>query len=660
MKRTVFIDSFLLLCFASFLTWPLFHMEYLGNWPSIESTFISDARMLDNNLPHPEWQPLWYCGTRFDYIYPPALRYGTAIIAKLGHTSTARAYHLYTAVIYIFGIAAVYWLVLAGSASRAAALIASIATALLSPSFLFLSEIRLDSAYLVPQRLHVLMQYGEGPHISALSIIPAALAASLFALRAWRPAMLALAAVLCAFAVANNFYGATALGIFFPILAWAVWIGERSWVVWLRAAAITALAYGLCAFWLTPSYFNVTLVNLKWVAQPGNTWSLITGLIVAAVFCAGSLLLANRRPHREWTVFVVGAAIFLSLDVIGYYCIGFIVTGNPPRLIPELDLTLILLYTELFRALWKHSKLRIPAAILTALVFCQATTYLQHRRFPFPKSEPVTQRYEFRIAQWVHQNLPGARVLPSGSVRFWFDAWSDNAQSDGGSSQGMLNQIIPAANWQIFKGKQGSIAVLWLQALGTDAVIVPDKNSLEPYGDYSEPHKFQSVTNTLYDDRHGTAIYRIPRVHPSIGRIVDNQAIASVGSIRGGDDVETLTKYVKAVENPDQPATDVTWTGFDDVALQATVAQGQSVLLQETYDPVWKAEENGKPLQISRDPVMGFMMIGVPPGNHQIHMHFGTPSENRWGQLLFVLSSLTVAVLLFLRRRPRIQHDQPT
>jgi len=85
-------DTFLLLVLASALVWPLFRLEYLDNWPSIESTFIADARMLAARLPHPGWQPLWYCGTRFDYIYPPALRYGTALLSRPASVSTTRAY----------------------------------------------------------------------------------------------------------------------------------------------------------------------------------------------------------------------------------------------------------------------------------------------------------------------------------------------------------------------------------------------------------------------------------------------------------------------------------------------------------------------------------------------------------------------------------------
>ena len=45
---------------------------------------------------------------RFDYIYPPAIRYGTAITAMVTDVSPARAYHIYTAGIYCLGIAGVY------------------------------------------------------------------------------------------------------------------------------------------------------------------------------------------------------------------------------------------------------------------------------------------------------------------------------------------------------------------------------------------------------------------------------------------------------------------------------------------------------------------------------------------------------------------------
>ena len=86
------------------------------------------------------------------------------------------------------GIAGVYWLAYIGSRSRAQAWLAANSTPL-SPTSCHPSS-GPDSPDWGPQRLHVMMRYGEGPHISALSILGFALAASYLALRNWRPAVL--------------------------------------------------------------------------------------------------------------------------------------------------------------------------------------------------------------------------------------------------------------------------------------------------------------------------------------------------------------------------------------------------------------------------------------------------------------------------------------
>ena len=81
--KEIAFDFCLVFLYAAMLIRPYFRAKYQDKWSSIESTFISDARYLAENWPHPGWQPLWYTGTRFDYVYPPALRYGTAVIIEL-------------------------------------------------------------------------------------------------------------------------------------------------------------------------------------------------------------------------------------------------------------------------------------------------------------------------------------------------------------------------------------------------------------------------------------------------------------------------------------------------------------------------------------------------------------------------------------------------
>lgn len=653
-RRTAAIDSLAIACLVSVLIAPLFRLGYLDAWASIESTFIADARMIREYFPHFGWQPLWYCGTRADYIYPPALRYGTALISWLGHVPPVRAYHLYVAVFYVAGIVSVYWLVRIGSESRGSALLASAAAALLSPSFLLLPEARHDSGYLVPQRLHTLMNWGEGPHASSLALLPFALAAVWAALRTGKRVPFAGAAILCALVVATNFYGATSLAILYPIAVWSIWLCDRPAGLWLRAAAVPVLAWGLSAFWLTPSFVRITAENLRLVSLPGNTSSKVFFVAAMALFGLFSFRTSHRVPQHAWTVFVTGAAAAFTVWVLGFYALNLRITGEPARLVSEVDLVLILLSAEILRRLWGNAALRLPLALLVFTAFYPAVRYIRHAWSPFPPARNLTNVYQYRIAEWVHSHLPGARVFSTGTVRFWFDDWFDNAQPWGGSDQGVLNQSLPGPLYLAAHEDRAEVAVLWLQALGTDAMVVPGPKSPEPYQDYVRPEQFRGVLPVLTEEFPGTAIYAIPRVHAGIVRVVNRAAIDRVGELGRTASifsVAQLREYVSVIEEPAQPPAALAWHGTDEFEIDATAARGQSILVQESWDPAWRADENGIPLSVRVEHAMGFMLIDVPEGAHRIRMRFRTPPENRAGQIVFLLSALVLAAIAGGRRK---------
>jgi len=68
----------------------------MNRWDSIESTFIADGRFVKEQWPQPQWQPLWYYGTRYDYVYPPAL--AAALLSCV--FIPVKTYHLYAALSY--------------------------------------------------------------------------------------------------------------------------------------------------------------------------------------------------------------------------------------------------------------------------------------------------------------------------------------------------------------------------------------------------------------------------------------------------------------------------------------------------------------------------------------------------------------------------------
>ncbi len=658
MRRSWLIDCLAIFLLTSILIWPLFKTIYLDRWGSIESTFIADGRMQLANLPHRNWQPLWYCGTRADYVYPPALRYGTAIIAKVLSTSPAHAYHIYIAFFYALGIVGIYILVRVGNGSRGFAWLAAAAAAILSPNFLLTSRFRVDSLYRAPQRLHVLIDWGEGPHISALSVLPLVFAAAILAVRRNNPAWLGAAAVAAAIVVTNNFYGLTALAILFPILAWVSFAVQPNRRVLLSFGAIAALAYGLTAWWLVPSYLRVTSRNLKLVAEPGNLWSFVILIVLLAAYLAITFKLAPA-VKSTYPLFVWSGFLFLSLYVLGRMFSHFQVAGDAIRLVPEFDLFFILAAVELLRWLWNRPAGKLPAWLLRAAValviitaFWSGIRYVKRSHRLFPQDYAWSERVEYRTANWMHQNAPGQRALATGSIRFWYDVWHDLPQMDGGSQQGLLNPNIVTAQYRILRGNDMKLTRLWLTALAVDIAIIPEKMSKEFYHDLSEEiaAMWRKEFPILRDDGEGNIFYRIERRSSGIARIVGTKGISNLPAIPAEGEQSALEAYVAAIE-AELPAGDangrlrMTRPNTDAINIDVTLSQGESVLVQENYDSAWRAYSDGRLVNIERDPI-GFMVVHLPSGNHSLAILFEPTLESYIGRILSCISLIIVLMLV--------------
>jgi hypothetical protein len=640
-KSTYCLDALLIFILTAAVIWPLFKTRYLASWGSIESIFIADARFLMEHWPHPRWQPLWYLGTRFDYIYPPGLRYGTAALAKYFHLLPARGYHLYVAILYCLGIAGVYLLIRIGSRSRPAAWLGAFLVAFVSPSYLFIAEMRHDAKLVqyAPARLNVLIRYGEGPHMSAVALLGFALAFAFLGLQKRQSLALSVSAVFCALVVSNNFYGATSLAILFPTLVWALWLTHNDRWIWGRAFLVAALAYGLTAFWLVPSYIRVTTENMRVVSRPGNVWSVAAAAAAVALFAFFSWKFARGRPERAYLVWISGMFGFMTLNVLGEQFFGFRVAGEPSRLVPELDLVMVLLGVEIVRRCWIRTDWRFRTAMVTAIAVCfwPLRLYLQNPHRVFVRDPKVDERIEYKLTTWIAANLPDTRNMATGSLRFWYDGWHDLAQIGGGSEQGMLNYVSYEAQWQIVGDADAALTTLWMQALGGDALVMHFKNSKELYHDWTKPEKLAGHLPVIYDNGEGDVIYRVPRRFPDRARVVETARLRALPPVL--KDQSALQPYVQVVENgPDSPAR-VTRDGPDAMRIRATLKSGESVIVQETWDPAWRAWSGGRALEIRKDSV-NFMEIVAPPGEQEIRLEFGLPLENLIGRILTVAAAV--------------------
>ncbi len=659
-RKTLLLDSALIFILAAILIWPLFKVKYVDNWASIESTFIADARFLKDHWPHPNWQPNWYGGTRFDFVYPPALRYGTAALAKYYPRMTeARAYHIYTAFFYCLGLVGVYLFVRVISGHRWWAWLSAAGCALLSPSFLFLLDLRADSLILTPQRLGVLLRYGEGPHITAVSLLPLALVASYRALVAWRPIALAMAAVFCALVVSNNFYGATSLAICYPIVVWSVWITHLDRWMAVRAVAIGALAYGLTAAWLTPSYLEVTLNNLKLVSVPGNALSIWVALGLWMAYVLVTDRVSRGRRDRAYPTLVWGLFLFFTLNVLGHFFFNFRVTGEPGRMVPEFDMAFILFIAEGARWLWNRPvspRLRIATRVAIAAVllvcFLPAVRYLRHLYEPIVSYGNHKDRIEFQLSEWMHLNHPHSRSFVTGSLRFWYNAWFDLPHMGGGSEQGLINQRINLGFVRVMAEESPTRALDWLQAYGIDFAITHEAKSNEIYHDLTEPRKFASVATQIYDDGVGNLIYQVPRRYSSLARVVDTAQLTNIPNLAGDGTQEIVTAYAAAMEKgPDSPAS-LAWQGTDAFRVRGKVASGQSLVAMVTYDPAWHAYVKGQPVPTRID-ALGQIHLLVPPGEVEVQVVFELPKQNIAGRALTLLSLFAVTGLFYWSKRKR-------
>jgi hypothetical protein len=268
----------------------------------------------------------------------------------------------------------------------------------------------------------------------------------------------------------------------------------------------------------------------------------------------------------------------------------------------------------------------------------------------FPLWPDYQSRVEYRVTDWLWKNMPDARAYPTGSVRFWYDTWHDLAQVGGGSEQGLLNGQAETAQWETNLGPNPKPTILWMQNMGVDAIYVPDKQSQEVYKDFQYPQKLAGVLPVLFDDHQGNVLYKVPRRWAPRVRVVETAKLNAAKPQRFNDDVEYLQAYADVIEKgPDSPATMIR-DSTDSMRVHARLEPGQSVVVQESYDPAWHAWVEGKPAPMRKD-AMGMMVIDAPPGDHEIAVAFVTPLENIVGRVVTVLTLLAIAALLGLGLR---------
>ena len=626
MKRYLKLSAFPVTIFLLnfYVCRELFSLEYSHFGGSIEGAYVSISRYAMENWRDLSWMPLWYCGIPYQNTYPPLLHWLVAAASALFRLSPALSYHAVTAFLYCLGPVAVYWLAIRFSGSRAYSFWAGLAYSLISPSAFLIQHVRVDlGSALHARRLQTLTFYGDGPHVSALSLLPIALLCLDTAVKKRTPLYYLLAAISMAGVVLTNWLGAVALAaaVVSYLLAKTPGTAQSSARgVWLTVFGIGVLAYLLASPWIPPSTIKVIAFNAQTTGadytQVYKSVPTYIGLGIIAVLLLKYLTYRWNLP--QFLQFCLFFSFFMSSVTLAAEWGNIFVVPQPHRYHLEMELALCLTGVFVLRLLLDRAPRWSKVAIACVLLLLAGSQVHRYRRFARHLIQPINMhaRTEYKTAMWFDRHMNGRRVMVPGTSSYWLNAFTNIPQLAGGFEQGTPNWQNRVALYVIYSGenageKDGEIAVLWLKAFGVHAVAVGGPHSGEHYKPFRNPKKFEGLLEVAWRDG-DDVIYRVPHRSNSLAHIASPHEIVGRSPINGLD-VDPIRPYVAALEDPTRPLASFHWHSRDSARIIADLDPKQLLSVQMTYHPGWQATVNGSPRRIFSD---GLGLLVVAPRCH--------------------------------------------
>ena len=663
------LPIFALIAINFIIVYPLFKVGYTSHMGSIESAFISDARFIAQNYPYVSWNPLWYLGFPFHLFYTPLLPYLVATAHKIiSPIAVADWYHIIIALFYVLTPVSLYLLVKYLFRRQLIAISAALIYSLL-PSFSYLfPEVRAEAAgfNLAPWQLQVVThRYGDAPHVASLALIP--IAALLFLKLLKRPSLpryiwasLAIAAV-----ALLNLIGFLALVIILAIVLFSeMLVGEpkRKLITGLWCALVS---FGLVSFWYNPSFIGASLeFGQAGISMPGI---FLTALIGLALLVILFLALYGRGEIQPYFIIGAWALVFLTITALySQFSISLAPQADHYRYALELNMAgavlggvaLVSIYDRLRRLAIPWRKLAAVGFLALAafgIIFGSILSLRSAHDLTNPHPD-ISQTSEYQATRWLEANLVGdERVYATGSHAFWLNVFSEVPQLRGGTDQGATNPWWEHVTYQINKGADGEIAVLWCRALNIKYIVVNYLDSDVPYNrDYKHPGKFEGLLDPVYQfnprQTKGDIVYEVPLANNSLAKIVDGNAMRTLSTPESAVDRPALEAYVNIVDVSSRPAL-VSWHDEDALDIDCTTGDGEVVVVQITEDHGWRATVDGRKVSVGEDP-LGFIVIDPgAPGEHHIelrhHDSFGVWSF----RAIFIFTLAALGFLIVWRRK---------
>ena len=637
------------------ISWRLLKVEYTNQFSSVEGYFIAIARYISGHWGDFSWYPLWHCGMPYQDTYVPLLHLVVAATASLGHIPAARAYHGVIGVAYALGAPALYGMAVRLGAPRGAAFLSALCYGLFSPSALLMADVARDLGGLwYGRRLQVMTVYGEGPHVTAMTLLPVVVLALENALVKRTGRALALAALSIALVFLTNIPGSMALGV--AVFCWicAQPRGRRR-AAWGVAASASALAYCLACFGVPPSSMFRVGANAGDMHR-GFTNSLHYGplplvLALGSVAAAGFLLARTRLPLA--VRFAILFSALAGAMAATAHSETFELLPQVGRLHLEFEIGACLLLGCTAWALYTLFP-RWTRPVLLALclgpVVVQYGNYRWRARLDIQRAD-LEKRSEYTTARWLQANLPGGRVYVTGSTAFWLNAFSATPQLIGCCDQGQSMPVLNEVPYKVNSAVDSSTTeagINRLRALGVQAIVVNGPASTDEYKDIRAPERFDGVLPLLHREN-GDAIYSVLPLGTSLAHVVRPGELVPhrpPGKFAYAD----ILKYARATVDAARPAAAFEWRGGGRARIRANLDPGDLLSVQVAWFPGWKAAVHGEAKPVSADG-MGFLVIQPRcQGDCEIDLAWTGRGDLPLAAVVSVAALALLAALAFRRR----------
>ncbi|HUI77863.1 MAG TPA: hypothetical protein VLY24_08090 [Bryobacteraceae bacterium] len=636
----------------------LFNLDFSSQMASIESSYMSISRWAMDNWRDLTWFPLWYGGMPFHQVYQPGLHLSVAALAQGMRWTVPHAFHFLTAIAYSAAPVTLFWLCVRTTGSRALAFTAAAIHSLISPVCFLAPAVRADvGGLLLARRYQILVHYGEGPHLTALALLPLAIVALDGAITARRRICVFLAPAALAAALLTNWPGTMGLSMAIAAYGLSRLFAEPASSP-LTAAGVALVAYLLAIVWVPPSILAAVLTNAQQSdASYFGKAQLVPGLCLLAALAA--LLAAFRRWHVEpWARFFAFFALITGTIVLGWQWFGWRLVPQSNRFETEFDMAMAGALAYVFIAACRKLPRRAQIVLLGAAVLLAIVQTRHYRRYARELTKPIdiTQTIEYRMSKWFDAHINGARVFAPGNVSLWMNLFTDTPQLAGCCDQGVPHAAYRIATYTVYTGQamgaqEAADSLLWLRAYGVRAVGVSGPNSTNAFRPFWNPKKFEGLLPVLWRDG-DNAVYRIPSKAADPVRVIPKSAVAVRTPVLGID-VKPLEPLVEALEDDRLPAATFRWLNRHEAVVDADTAPGQVIFLQISYHRGWRAEQDGVRRPVLPD-ALGMMYVEpAHPGHVQLHLAYDGRTEAKVTRVLFVLGLLLwVALTLFVPRTP--------